>query len=263
MYKLQPLTEVRTVLGETQEFIDANIRSALKRKLPWLSGCEEVKDGPLAIVAGGPSLSWTKDDLRKFGNVMACGSSHDWCIANGVKPSYTVLLDPAEIVCDWLKTPDKDCLYLVASQCAPNVFDTLKDYRVGVWHAAAEKMIPELEGMQLIGGGCTAALRAISLAIILGYHDLHLFGFDSCIWDNEKSHAYSVDDVHKNMIRDRKAIVHFNGRQFVCAPYMIAQALNFKDILKLWREHFTPTVYGDGLIAEICKSPDSDLMVRV
>lgn len=263
MYDLRPLTEVKTVLGETQEFIDGNIRSALKRGLPWLSGCEEEKDGPLAIVAGGPSLSWTKHEIGKFDNVMACGSSHDWCISNGVRPNYTVLLDPAEIVGSWLQTPDKDCLYLVASQCAPNVFDMLKDCKVGVWHAASDKPIQELAGMQLIGGGCTVSLRAISLAIILGYKNLHLFGFDSCIWDNEKSHAYKVDDAHKEMIRDRKVIIHFNGRQFVCAPYMVAQALNFKDILKLWGAYFTPTVHGDGLIAEICKSPDSDLMVRV
>lgn len=263
MYALQPLTEVKTVLGETQEFIDENIRSALKRGLPWLSGCEQEKSGPLAIVAGGPSLSWTIDDLRKFDKVMACGSSHDWCMERGLKPSYTVLLDPAEVVGEWLKTPDPDCLYLVASQCAPSVFDLLKDCNVGLWHAASENPIPELVGKQLIGGGCTVSLRAISLAIILGYKELHLFGFDSCIWDNTQSHAYNVDDVHAAMIRDRKIIVHFNERRFLCAPYMIAQALNFKEFLKLWAEHFKPTVYGDGLIAEICKAPNADLMVRV
>lgn len=263
MYDLQPLTEVRTVLGEEQSFIDNNIRSALKRGLPWLSGCEAEKEGPLAIVAGGPSLHWTEKELKKFDTVMAAGSAHDWCVKHGVKLAYTALLDPAALVTDYLQDPQEGCMYLVASQCAEGVFDRLKDHKVGVWHAASEEPIPELVGKQLIGGGCTVALRAISLAIMLGYKDLHLFGFDSCIWENDQTHAYTVDDVHSGMIRDRKTVIHFNGRQFVCAPYMIAQALNFKDMLKLWGDYFTPTVYGDGLISEICKAPDAQLAVRV
>ena len=43
-----------------------------------------------------------------------------------------------------------------------------------------------------MGGGCTIGLRSISIAILLGYTNIHFFGFDSCLDTDGTGHAYSL-----------------------------------------------------------------------
>lgn len=244
------------------ETVFANIKKCMARDLPRFWDMPEVMkfkgEHPIALVGGGPSLARNLTDLRSIPTVMACGSSHDYVISQGIVPRFCVLADPDPITADYIKNPHPMCTYLVASQCPDEVFDRLKEYSVAVWHSGGVALKDEQEKLfnreNAVGGGSTVFLRAINLAILMGYGNQHYFGFDSCM-DNGAHHAYAADDAA--MEHNLKRIVDVrpvgSNRIFFCLPYMAAQAEQFQGMLKRQGHLFTPTIHGDGLIAEIMR----------
>lgn len=240
------------------ETVLENVRKCQARELPKFHLLPEFYrpkgDLPIAIVAGGPSLTKTLDELEPYrNNIMVCGSAHDHVISLGYVPRYCVVCDPDPIMANYLKKPHPQTTYLLASHCDENLFEALKHFAVAVWHPAGiaskeeEDVIYNAEPR--IGGGCTVTLRAIPLAIMLGYSNQQIFGFDSCI-TKEQHHAYDAEDVEHIMdVRVGK-----EGKTFYAPSYLLAQAQQFQDIvLKGYGHLFTPTVHGDGLIAEIMR----------
>lgn len=254
---LRPI-KMTSTMAMGAETVFAHIKSCQERQLPKFHLLPEFMrskgDFPLAIVAGGPSLKTTLDELEPYrNNIMVCGSAHDHVISMGYVPRYAVFCDPDEIMANYVKKPHPQTTYLLASHCNPNLFDALKHFAVAVWHPAGiaskeeEDVIYSAEPR--IGGGCTVTLRAIPLAIMLGYNNQHFFGFDSCLL-NDEHHAYDAEAIDKPI----DVRVGRNGKLFWASGYMLAQAQQFQDIcLKGYGHLFTPTIHGDGLIAEIMR----------
>jgi len=240
------------------EKVLANVEKCFARDLPRFHNLPEFfklkREEPLSIVAGGPSLKKTLHELNELKDtIMVCGSAHDHVISLGYVPRYCVVCDPDPIMVNYLKNPHPRTTYLISSQCDENLFDALKHYAVAVWHSGGVESKEEEEriyrGEPRIGGGCTVTLRAIPLAIMLGYGNQHFFGFDSC-FDGDEHHAYSAEDVSPPV----DVRVGVNGKVFHASTYMLAQAEQFKTLcLKGYGHLFTPTIHGDGLIAEIMK----------
>lgn len=211
-------------------------------------------DLPLAIVAGGPSLKTTLEELEPYRhNIMVCGSAHDHVVSLGYVPRYAVFCDPDPIMLNYVRKPHPQTTYLLASHCNANLFDALRHFPIAMWHPAGIASKEEEDRIYhaepRIGGGCTVTLRAIPLAIMLGYSNQHFFGFDSCI-SEEEHHAYAAEDVSKPI----DVRVGENGRTFHAPGYLLAQAQQFQSIvLKGYGHLFTPTIHGDGLIAEIMR----------
>ena len=110
-----------------------------------------------------------------------------------------MIWDAAEI-CENFAVSNQDMTYLIASRCHPSVFKRLEDCKVTVWHAAGDNNIlellqrPEVIAKQpchepLINGGTAGVTRAIFLATVLGYTDIHIYGGDSCYSANGSTHA--------------------------------------------------------------------------
>lgn len=238
------------------ETVIANIEKTHSRKLPDFWDLPEVGkfkgEVPIAIVGGGPSLAETMVELRTFQQIMACGSAHDYLVDQGIAPRYCVVLDPDPLTANYLKKPSPTCTYLVASQCDDAVFKALDGFPVATWHCAGIGVKADEDEIfrkrPRIGGGCTVTLRALSIAIILGYGNQHYFGFDSSVRP-DRHHAYDCEDV-TGVVDVR---MPGSNRVFYAASYMLAQAAQFQDALRTHGHLFTPTIHGDGLIAEIMK----------
>lgn len=208
------------------------------------------KGKPLAILAGGPSL---KDYLAHvyeyFDDVMVCGSAHDFVVKYGIDPTYTVQLDGAPEAKPFFNLRLPNIQYLIASQCDPIMFDGLPREQVSMWNAAG--CVDDFHGEPAIGGGCTTTLRAISLAVMLGYHDLHMFGFDSCFEDVTAQHAYDYEEWGSNL---NEFLVNVDGgKPFKSNALFLAQAQQFQEMCKNFGHLFEPHVYGNGLIAEMIR----------
>ena len=201
-------------------------------------------------------------ELAKTHPVIACGSAHDWCIDNGIIPSYATMVDPDPISINYISKPNPDTIYLIASQCHPCVFDKLSDYKVAMWHCYGEYLKEFLDanepGYVGVGGGCTIGLRSISIAILLGYTNLHFFGFDSCLGSNDIGHAYalSTENEYKGLIGENGKIhvvrLGLDGpgeKVYRCMGYQLAQMDHFIKLYDSFRQYFTPTFHGGGLLA--------------
>lgn len=270
-----PLGKVTTTAATPHTISFENIKINIARGLTRFHELPEFqqikgKDAVISLVGGGPSINTenVKKDLYYYaakGPVIACGSSHDWCVDNGIFPDYTVICDPDPISALYLErdNPNVSAIYLVASACDSAVFERLNALgkKIVLWHCHSDELGPELVKMeneyQAIGGGCTVGLRSISIAMMLGYTNLHMFGFDSSLGDDLSHHAYGFKDEEKEFLGDvHKVKVGVEGpgeRVYYCAGYQLAQVAHFKEFYTMHRHLFSPTFHGTGLLPDFMK----------
>src|SRR5216684_936305 len=188
-----------------------NVRANITRQLPWFHERFPIKEENfasgrrIALVGGGPSIKNTIYELMDFTTIIVCGSAHDWVQANCPRvPTYCAVCDPDPVMANYLRAPDHDTKYLISSHCNASVFDALEGYDVTMWHCwpigagdqdardFLQEKTPRWVG---IGGGCTVGLRSLTIALMMGYSELHFFGFDSCMgMSDDEHHAYPFTD---------------------------------------------------------------------
>lgn len=234
--------------------VEDNIAFNITRDVPRLHLSPDFgkyKGRKIAVVAGGPSLKKTIDELRAFdGDVMACGTVHDHLVECGVKFDYALMCDPDPVILDWVRRPQKDCKYLLSSSLDRSVYDWLSEFDVLMWHCHGGEMT-RFRGEPAINGGCTVTLRAICVAILMGYFTLHFFGLDSSFDEEADHHAYAhhVETSNRTLVR----VGGEDGRVFSTTVGWLAQASQFQEMLKNMGHMFEMEVHGDGMIAEIMR----------
>jgi uncharacterized Rossmann fold enzyme len=234
-------------------------RSAFRRQLPTLMKvAEHTKE---AILCGsGPSINEHLDEIKKLQKaghlVVAIKGAHDWLIERGVIPDMALAVDPLPRIADLYRKPRYECIYFIASQCHPSVFDALEDHRVVVWNVHTKsaqtywsdyfKRRKITDPLYFVGGGSTSGLRGISLLFMLGYRKLHMFGFDSCLRDD------GLLKITGETNKGPEIVVVADGVPFKCDGAMSCQAGEFELQTKcmpgLWLK-----CYGDGLIPHISR----------
>lgn len=255
---------VRRVEGELNVSSEArldNIRRAIRRGLPQVRG-HQVQGTRIAIVGSGPSLKHTVAELRELAwrgcPIVAMNGSYEWLIKHNIRPTSMVVIDARAFNARFLTEPVTGCTYFLASQCAPDVFDKVREWpnHTFVWHCLVgddpkEKEL--LDGFYLgqwqpVFGGCTVGTRAIVLFRILGFRSIDLFGMDSCCMEGE-DHALPQPENAGDPVET----IICAGRSFKCTAWQTAQALEFIDLIASNGEHFQLNVHGDGLLAHIMR----------
>jgi uncharacterized Rossmann fold enzyme len=231
----------------------AHIKSALERELPEF-GPSEPHDKEIVIVGTGPSVKNEVAKIRKLKKkgamILAVKGAHDFLIDRGIMPHAAVCVDPMPDQIKYYKRKGKDITYLIASQCHPAMFDYLKDESVIVWHMLATSSHDFLKGRLQIGGGSTTGTRGIVLAWMMGFRDIHLFGFDSSLVGDGKEKLRKVDG--ETWGNDKQPVMELvcEGKTFYSDPAMAAQANEIQDVVKmLYGSRFK--AYGKGLIQTI------------
>ena len=244
--------------------VAANIRRGLPQVMPY-----EPNPDTAIIVAGGPSLAVTEDELVQAvwagGKVVAVNGAYQWCIDRNIKPSAFVQMDARQFNARFPVTPVEGCRYLLASCCHPDVFEACRGRNITLWHAlsAGEAELALLDEFYFgrshhhpVTLGTTVTLRAISLMRMLGFTRMHVFGLDSCVMNGEH-HAYrQIENDGEPLM---PVWVRPEGRddlaeRFLCSNWQVKQA---DDAITLFRERgnlFDITVHGDGLIAAILRT---------
>lgn len=221
------------------------------------------RDGTIALIGGGPSLVKTVEHaLTQHNIVMVAGSAHDY-VLDSYEPGdhqevFCILCDPDPIMCDYVRYKNENVTYLIASQCDKTLFEHLSDMpHKYIWHASAgdefNKVFPE--GSELIYGGCTIGTRAIGMAIAMGYKKVHLYGYDSCLSNQYKHHAYDFVNPDRETLGDIREI-RFDGPEspvFRVAGYMLSQIFDFQNIIHTYYNKLDITVHGDGALAYLMK----------
>ncbi len=244
------------------EQVGANIRRGLQQAQPYPPNGQTA-----VIVAGGPSLKTTENDLVKAywagGKVVALNGAYQWCIDRNIRPSAFIMLDAREFNARFMETPVDGCHYMLASQCHPRAFELARGRKTTIWQglSAGEKEVELLDAFYFkryhpITAGTTVAIRAIALLRMLGFMHMEIFGLDSC-WMDGKHHAY--DQKENNHEKTMSVWIRPKGRddmarRFICSTWQAKQASDFLDLVKHLGEHFQLNVHGDGLIAAMVRT---------
>ena len=246
-----------TTAKSTDEILD-NISKNTKRTLGEAHLSRDWRENkPIAIVGGGPSLRDTIGELSKYQFVMVCGSAHDYVMKYAGCPiDFCVLCDPDPLIISYLKEIRQGTKYFVASQCSPEIFDYLKFNDVKIWHAAGENVDQAVFGKDKvpIGGGCTIGTRAIILAMAFGFNNIHLYGFDTCLTEDNRHHAYEFNDPEKEKVslgNISEVKLSVDGPTFKVAGYMLGQLFDFKTLLKNYSSRVRIEIFGDGLLKHL------------
>jgi uncharacterized Rossmann fold enzyme len=230
-----------------------NILSCMKRKLPEFLPERNAAEllqrmkVPVAIVGSGPSIADYVEDIRNFkGVVIAINAAHDYLVDRGVNPHMMVAVDPRIRIAKGFRKPHKDCLYLIASQCHPGVFNMLKGHRIAMWHSACsaiDEIAKQLDTkMGQVHGGTTATLRALAIAYLMGFRMFHLYGVDS-----------SFTPVLRNIdgIKPEKTVeAECGGKRYLTDHQMMSQAMEMTQVLNLLPE-IRVTSHGDSLMTAV------------
>lgn len=245
------------IVNSSSEIIAEHIKSACKLDLPWLSALP-ANNKDAVIVGGAPSLKYNLEELkiRKANGhfIISTNGTHDYLIENGVIPDAQIIIDSRSANAAFVAKPRNDVEYYIASQCAPEIFLALKDMNVTLLHLNTKNitdLIPQTTKpiINLLCGGSTVGLIAISLAHLLGYRRFHLYGVDSSYSDQEH-HVYT-QIANDN---DTRLEVTAGNKKFLAAPWMIQQVQEFQQFATLLaNEGCVITVSGRGLLPHVAK----------
>lgn len=227
----------------------------------------DAQDKTVMLLGGGPSLANFEEEIirkRKAGQILiTTNGTYNWALERGINPSAQIIVDAREFNKRFVNPPISGCKYLISSQCHPAVFDSLKGFesQISIWHSALSDKISEVldeiydKKWYPVPGGSTVMLRALPLLRMLGFKKFEIYGFDSCLID-EQHHAYEQKE------NDYKGVLNVTcgDRVFKCHAWMASQAQEFLDLMQKLADEIQLEIFGDGLIAHIIRTgaePDS------
>ena len=207
----------------------------------------EVKTEPLYIVCSGPSLRYTIGELTpKPGEIWALNAAFDYLVKRGIRPDYGVALAPENAITRYFQTMQSGDKFLFAAQTHPELVDRALERggTVKIWHPAHPAGWDMPTNPVPVYGGGTVGSRVFDLAWVLGYRDVHLFGMDACISDDDMIACdIPMYDEHRKNLRT----FHINGRAFVAMPSHAHQVEDFGALIRPLTG-MTVTMYGDGML---------------
>ncbi len=260
-----PLILPILVLSNTSdEDLERNIRSNSERDLKWV-GVEPEHGGVAVLVGGGPSAADYADQIRSMqeagGVIFAMNAASQWLREHGVTPDYQVIADAKQETSSLVDLFARG--HLFASQVNAKTMDAVErpilwqlgDEQIEEWFPAKKKAAG---GYALIGGGASVGNSACCLAYVMGFRELHIFGFDSS-HRGEASHAYE-----QPMNRFIPTVeVEWAGKTYVSSVAMKAQAEKFQMTAQSLKQMGCRIkVYGDGLLQHMYTTPPENLTER-
>jgi hypothetical protein len=241
-----------------EEILD-NIRENLKHITQWVEYCKPHSES-VVIASAGPSLNrqeiaeWAEKGVKILTVKHAISRLDEW----GITPWACILLDPRQHVEEFVKSPNKDVVYFVASMVSPNVVKRLLDagckvvgYHAFVNAGESELLAKEVgPGTMMISGGSGTSTRSVGLLVeCLGFSDIHCYGYDLSYPEKPDMTKKNADGTDKYMEVTLGAHGYKNKveqRTFWTEGQFLAQAQELRDMYKMEKD-FTIRVYGDGI----------------
>jgi len=244
---------------EIQRHVDYACRLMKRLKIPEVPICD-VHDKWAVMIGGAASYKSKKyfEKLKSFheseDNIFFTSkTAHDYLIDNGIVPWGCILLDPRPHVVKSF-TVHPDIVYIVASQCHPDVFDYLLDSnaKIMVYHAAVAagevKVVKKHFPLgNVFPGGSTSQTRGLIVLINMGFHKFRMFGIDSSYPEKPKEvHGINKDKESFQVSVTDERTGEKIGSFWVDAE-LLAQINDMEHIMKTF-PYLTIEMYSDGLM---------------
>jgi SAM-dependent methyltransferase len=251
--------KVNTEVEQVKKNIRANAEAGWQHMHP-----HPIQSTEIMLLCGGPSLNDFEDEIIKLRNqgmpMVTTNGTYNWAIERGLKPSMQMIIDARPFNKRFLRPVVDGCKYFIASQCDPSILEGLPKEDTWLWHVSGmqggvKELLDELypEWWFSVPGGSTVTTRGLALLRMLGFHKLHVYGFDSCYRDDEH-HAY--EQPENNYSLQNRVVASCGGtRTFLCDAWMYIQAQEFMQMVAIFGDEGPDmNVKGDGLIAHIIET---------
>lgn len=247
--------KINVVAAVSDEDRNVNVRINCAKVSKRLGTRVPKHDRKAIVVCAGPSLreTWPQVAIAQANgaDVFSVSITHKFLIDRGVVPMAQMDCDPREHKARQFGEPDARVQYWLASCVHPSYIDKLAGFDVSLWHSYNGKASREIfdidPGHEVIVGGGSIGLRALSVLYCQGYRDFDIHGMDSSYAEDGTDHC----GVHLGKKLDVINTI-CGGRVFKSTAVNIAYARYFfksMDMLK----GATFNLYGGGLLSEMVK----------
>ena len=197
--KLPPL---RATCKFTREERYEHIRENCKKGIPDLHEIRNTYEGKIVIVSGGPSVDTEIETIRAMKEnhipIMVIARMYPWAVKNGIYPDFVVTMDSMQEQEKGFTDLWQDTVHLIGSVTRSTIVDMLEGHTMYLWDAMDDEAVRKIrqeggyEVCTVVNGGGTVAVSCMSLAMILGFRDIHMFGLDCLIPQDAPSHAAGI-----------------------------------------------------------------------
>lgn len=217
------------------------------------------------LVSAGPSLSSFYDDIRakqKAGGVVfAVKHALPELLAQGIRPDYTVLLDPRPITgasthgikrTNLFKDVGPSDKFLMATMTHPSVRKYLRKHKAQVigWHAFTQSSqnadLPEFKIGTVVNGGTCAATRMPLIAFMMGFRRFDFYGYD----------MHYPEGIDETKLKQQLIKITIgqppNAKEFLTTGELVAAIQDTHKIIQwMVQNQFTVRWFGEGAGATV------------
>lgn len=244
---------VTSAVADTER--NDNVRKNIAVVSKRLGLHEPAHDRVAVLACFGPSLreTWPQIAMAQIqgADIFTVSGSHQFLIDRGVAPHAHMDCDPREHKALQFGTPHAGVKYWIGSCVHPSYITRLEGHDVTLWHSynkEASREIFEMDpGHDLVVGGGSIGLRALSVLYCQGYRKFEIHGMDSCSSASGEHHADFHYAKYPNV-----AEVQCGDRWFLATAIHIAYARYFFKSNKMLKGS-TFNFHGGGLLAEMVK----------
>jgi hypothetical protein len=260
---MEQLPQVRSRCKYSPELLTEHILRNYKQQLTDLYALQGEYDGPCIIVNAGPSIDYQWSRMLKLHKaripVLAISRMYPALNQRGIKPGFVVSMDLSaaqEAGFTDIKPYTKHIMAacsnadivakLVREQAECYIFDSFTDEHVQAYRTQHGYRVASV-----INAGGSVSVAALGIAMMLGFKDLHIFGFDCMVPTPDVHHAASV--AGESTIEQFFTLPLGTEEVTTCAPYVefAQEAINLlkagmaAGLLNKWH------CYGNSLINKL------------
>ena len=251
------------------EVVYRQVKKNYERGLQQVEPCEEQPDQKVIVLGSGPSLNDYVDEIKEHkkngAKIVTMNGSYQWAKEHDLWPVTQFMIDARPFNERFVEEISEDNLYLIAAQVHPDIVDKLPPERTFVFNANLNENFLNLcadvlgtiyEDWWPIPGGSTVMLRALPTLQMLGFRDIEIYGFDSCLMghdlpegDADGSQHHAFDQPENSDDGEIVMYVTINGKRFAVTPWMLCQANEYLNMSKIVLKAMDIKIHGNGLIA--------------
>jgi trans-aconitate methyltransferase len=185
------VTGLNVSMDRIRDNIRANMRAGLTDICP-----HQVQETKVYLLAGGPSLADHEQEIIELGKsgalFVTVNGTYKWLIERGIKPAAQVMIDAREFNARFVEPVIDSCKYIFSSQAAKEAVAKVPPSQGFIFHSGETEQVKECfdEFCKETGtnrswfpvyGGTTVIGRALVCLAMLGFRNVEVFGWDSCL----------------------------------------------------------------------------------
>lgn len=242
---------IKTICAIPADVLKSNHEESVTRRIKpfrsYLRG-KSFKTKKAIICAAGPSIKHFVDYIKGLDGDIFSAKTEKYLREHGISPKFDFHVDARDSEIKYIN-PHKDTTYLIATQCTPLVFDTLKDYTV---YGVSCKLSGDWCPPNTITSGANVTSQAIILAAEMGYKHIDVFGYD-CSKADDQSHVIG-SDLRPDKIWFEVGVVGCE-KKFITNPEMLSHARESILVAQyVASKGIQLQVHGEGLVQEVLKA---------